>query len=137
MNFVTSSLNQKKFTLAIFCDLKKAFDTCNHQILLRKLSKYGITNIELNWFESYLSNRHQFVSIHDKSSKLLSTKLGVPQVSILGPLLFLIYINDLPDHSKLFSLLFADNTTLLASHENLITLTNFVNTEFKRLCDFF
>ena len=137
MNFITSSLNEKKYTIAIFCDLKKAFDTCNHKILLLKLAKYGINDTELKWFESYLSNRQQFVTIHEKSSRLLPIKLGVPQGSILGPLLFLIYINDLPIHTKLFSLLFADDTTLLASHDNLTTLTDFVNSEFRRLCNFF
>ncbi len=86
LNKISESLNQKKFSAVIFCDLKKAFDTCDHQILLKKLSKIGIKNLELKWFESYLSNRKQFVQIGDIKSCLLSIEKGVPQGSILGPM---------------------------------------------------
>ena len=72
--------------------MKKAFDTCNHNILLLKLEKYGIRGTELNWFRDYLTNRKQFVSIKSNSSPLLRISLGVPQGSILGPLLFILYI---------------------------------------------
>ena len=91
INKVTESLNNKKHTIGIFCDLKKAFDTCDPNILLLKLKKYGIQGTELNWFKSYLSDRKQFVNIKNSSSPLLEIKLGVPQGSILGPLLFLLY----------------------------------------------
>ena len=86
LNKITDALNKKKHAVAIFCDLKKAFNTCNHNILFCKLSKYGILGIELEWFKSYLKNRKQFVSIKNKSSPLLDILLGVPQGSILGPL---------------------------------------------------
>ena len=85
INKVTESLNNKKHTIGIFCDLKKAFDTCDPNILLLKLKKYGIQGTELNWFKSYLSDRKQFVNIKNSSSPLLEIKLGVPQGSILGP----------------------------------------------------
>ena len=137
LNKVTESLNVKKHTISIFCDLKKAFDTCNHEILFLKLKKYGINDTELLWFKSYLMDRKQFVSVKNKSSPLLNITLGVPQGSILGPLLFLIYINDLPLSSSFLSLLFADDTTLLLSHDNLQTLIQLVNTEFRKVCEFF
>ena len=136
-NFISNSINVKKHSLAIFCDFKKAFDCCDHTILLAKLDKYGIRGSELSWFESYLTERKQFVSINGKNSLLTAVTLGVPQGSILGPLLFLLYINDLPLVSKLFALLFADDTTLLASADSVESLNKFVNTEFKKICDFF
>ena len=130
-------LIKKKHSLAIFCDLKKAFDCCDHTILLSKLEKYGIRGSELLWFKSYLTDRKQFVALNGKSSLLTEVLLGVPQGSILGPLLFLLYINDLPLASKLFALLFADDTTLLASSNSVESLVEFVNIELKKICDFF
>ena len=136
-NFLSNAINEKKHSLAIFCDLKKAFDCCDHSILFSKLDKYGICNDELLWFKSYLSERKQFVSINGKNSPLTNVLLVVPQGSILGPLLFLLYINDLPLASKLFALLIGDDTTLLASTDSVESLNNFVNVEFKKVCDFF
>ena len=92
-NFISNSFNEKKHSLAIFCDLKKAFDSCSHEILLSKLEKLGVRDSSLLWFKSYLSDRHQFVSVNGNNSVLLKVLLGVPQGSILGPLLFLVYIN--------------------------------------------
>ena len=137
LNEITDSLNKKKHSIAIFCDLKKAFDTCDHNILLLKLKRYGVTGTELQWFESYLTKRKQFVSIKNHSSSLLEISLGVPQGSILGPLLFLLYINDLPLSSKFLSLLFADDTTLVLTHENLNTLILNVNEELHKVCEYF
>lgn len=123
--------------MAVFCDLRKAFDTVNHGKLLKKLQKYGIKGLAFSWFKSYLTDRKQFVHINNLNSPLLEITIGVPQGSILGPILFLLYINDLPDASLLKALLFADDTTLLAAHEDLEELCRFVNSELKKITDYF
>ncbi len=89
LNRVTCASNEKKISLAIFCDLRKAFDTCDHNLLLQKLRKLGIRGPELEWFRNYLSDRSQFVKIGDFESTLLSISKGVPQGSVLGPILSL------------------------------------------------
>ena len=87
----------------VFIDLKKAFDTVDHQILSEKLQLYGVQHRKLSWFESYLNNRKQYCRVNGVESKIEDIGIGIPQGSCLGPLLFLIYINDLPQalqHSK-------------------------------------
>jgi len=137
LNNISKALNEKKHTIAIFCDLRKAFDTVDHDILLKKLHKMGVRGVDHAWFKDYLTNRKQFVFLDGKSSSLLDILIGVPQGSILGPLLFLQYINDLPMCSDLMSILFADDTTLSAAGDDLSNLTEFVNTEFQKVCEFF
>ncbi len=136
-NFITKSFNEKKTAVGIFCDLRKAFDTVNHEILFKKLSNIGVKDTELNWFKSYLKDRKQYVHVNGVNSSILEIILGVPQGSILGPLLFLIYINDLPDCTTIKSLLFADDLTLLDAHTYTKILFSNLNTEFKKVTDYF
>ena len=136
-NFISNAFNNKENVIAIFCDLRKAFDTVNHKILLRKLFKLGIRGIELEWFKNYLSGRKQYVWCNGHGSDLVDIILGVPQGSILGPILFLLYINDLPNCTLLKLFLFADDTTILASGRDLDALFNTVNSEFYKISCYF
>ena len=106
----------------IYIDLSKAFDTLNHSILLSKLEYYGITGRSYDLLKNYLSNRSQYVGFNGHISNTLPISTGVPQASVLGPLLFLIYIDDLPQVSHIFDMLmYADDTTLYCNINQTIT----------------
>ena len=135
---ISDSFEQNKYTIGVFIDLSKAFDTVDHDILISKLKRYGITGENLNWFKNYLTDRKQCVTYDGLLTETKRIVCGVPQGSILGPLLFLIYVNDLYKTSKLFDIiLFADDTNLFYSHKNLKTLFDTVNTELKLINDWF
>ena len=122
------------FGCGVFIDLQKAFDTVNHSILLQKVEHYGIRGTALNWFTSYLSERQQYVSVNGNTSDQLEISCGVPQGSVLGPLLFLIYINDLPNVSKFLSFfLFADDTNIYFKSYDLTRLQKIMNRELKKV----
>ena len=110
---IKESIDKGKYGCGTFMDLHKAFDTVNHGILFKKLEHYGIRDNMIGWFQSYLNDRKQYVDINGKSSHLLDITCGVSQGSVLGPLLFLIYMNDLPNIGKILNFyLFADDTNI-------------------------
>ena len=115
-NSILDSLNKRKISLLLLIDFSKAFDMVDHEILLKKLENYGIRGIALDWLKSYLSDRKQFVSVNGTDSTEKLIRYGVPQGSVLGPLLFIIYINDIPNIAKLAKfILYADDANILIS----------------------
>ena len=118
---IMCSLERGEIVLGVFLDFTKAFDTVNHVILLEKLYKYGIRGTTHKWFVSYLSKRQQYVSYNTVSSDYNNIHCGVPQGSIIGPLLFLLYINDMVNVSDvLFPILFADDSNVFINGKNII-----------------
>ena len=135
---VSSGLENKNSTMAVFLDLSKAFDTIDHRILLEKLQYYGVRGVALEWFRNYLTNRTQYVTCRGTDSGPLDVTCGVPQGSVLGPLLFIIYTNDLPNaisHSN--CILFADDTTIYYTSDNLQTMARHIEYDMIHLSDWF
>ena len=127
------SMDQNEITAGIFLDLTKAFDTLDHQILFQKLEYYGIRGPALQWIKNYLTNRIQFVQFGETRSSNQIIRWGVPQGSIIGPLFFVFYINDLPNASKLAeSLLFADDTSIFYSTSDPSRVISAMNNELTK-----
>ena len=125
---VKHSIDNNKYGCGIFLDLKKVFDTVKHRILIEKLEHYGIRGVVLDWFKSYLENRKQYVTVNGHCSETLNITCGVPQGSVLGALLFLIFLNDLPNVSKILKFhLFAYDTNIFYSSSCFEELQSTVN----------
>ena len=128
------NIDRGKFTAMIFIDLKKAFDTVDHQMLLNKIRNYGVDGLEHQWFSSYLDNRRHFCKINGVCSDPAEISIGVPQGSCLGPLLFLLYINDLPFALKRAkATMYADDTAISFSSDNIEEIDAVVNAELSCL----
>ena len=139
INNITSAINEREYVLAIFLDIRKAFDTVNHEILLAKLENAGVRGRSLLWFRSFISNRSQRVKIGNSlSNNLLSLAIGVLQGSILGVILFLLFINDIQGAALLLlKIFFADDITALISARNLSELITNANVQLKSLVQWY
>ena len=133
---ISKALADDEYVLGVFLDFSKAFDTVDHNILYQKLEFYGVRGLALDWFKSYLSQREQFVVYNGTTSSRDRITCGVPQGSILGPLLFLLYINDLSNASKkVFALLFADDSNMFLSGKDPNTLVKNMCVEMSFVVD--
>ena len=127
-NDLLHNIDQGLYSCFLFLDLSKAFDSVDHAILIKKLEcMYGFRGIALELMKSYFNNRYQYTKISKSKSTLRKIKCGVPQGSSLGPLIFILYINDLPLESAFSTTLFSDDTYLTLSHNNLFKLEKKVN----------
>lgn len=133
---IYSSINKNKAVVATFIDLQKAFDTVDHKLLFTKLEKYGIRGLALRLLKSYLTNRTQKVKINDTLSEATTVEIGVPQGSVLGPLLFLIYINDIFVVST-YIYAFADDTVILSMENTWCDAVSLMNEKLNNLSDWF
>ena len=134
---ITNAVEKNETTIGIFLDLSKVFDTVDHKILLHKL-EHGFRGIVLEWFKNYLTNRTQYVAFNNCTSNPGNIICGVPQGSILGPLLFILYVNDITYTSNMLEfILFADDTTILYSHKDINSKINVVNKELQEVNNWF
>ena len=135
---ISNALDKNKYCIGVFIDLKKAFDTVDHTLLIEKFKYYGVRGITSKFLESYLCNRTQFVNYDNCNSTEQSIKCGVPQGSILGPLLFILYINDMCKVSDLLRfIIFADDTNIFCIGDDLASLTERLNRELVKLTKWF
>ncbi|XDV44073.1 hypothetical protein PO909_012422 [Leuciscus waleckii] len=131
---LTNCIENKKYAVGIFIDLKKAFDTVDHEIMLKKMERYGIRGVGYNWIKNYMENRSQFVQMGNHRSVSLSISCGVPQGSVLGPKLFILYLNDIFKVSNVLKFtVFADDTNVFCCGDNLQRMMEMVTIEMNKL----
>ena len=134
VNAIQSNMDKGSFSCGFFIDLKKAFDTVDHNILLKKLDFYGFRGMIQDWFESYLRERTQVTIVGQNTINIMNITCGIPQGSVLGPLLFLLYVNDICSSSKTLAFyLFAHDTNILLSNKNLKSFENTMNIELNKV----
>ena len=135
-NKITKAIDRREYTIGIFLDLSKAFDTINHKILVKKFDHYGVRGISNLWFQNYLTNRKQIVKYNQTRSNEMVIESGAPQGSILGPILFLLYVNDIENCSNLLSfILFADDTNIFYTNSCLKTLNKIILAEINKVTE--
>jgi len=136
-NKIVTGFESGLFTGMILIDLQKAFDTIDHEILINKMEYLGFSKHVVLWFKSYLSKRIFIVNLNKTFSEPGKLLCGVPQGSILGPLLFLLYINDMPQAVQCELLLYADDTCLIFQHSDIKEIESQLNKNFSFICDWF
>ena len=135
---MNNNFEKNQFTLGIFIDLSKTFDTVYHKIMISKIKNYGVRGVNLKLFESYLDNRKQFITYNNNNTSLEKITCGVPQGSILGPLLFLIYVNDLSQASNMSDpIMFTDDVNLFYCHYQIKILFETVNCQLEKINQWF
>lgn len=137
LNDLYENINQKNKCVGLFMDLSKAFDLINHKILIEKFVRYGLRGKMKDWLLSYLTNRYQVVDINGIKSEKLKIEYGVPQGSVLGPLLFLFYVNDLPKFFDEFLVMFADDNSYLCCRNSIVNTLNMLQESVERFAEYF